>query len=123
MIENACLRPYPDLAKLQDCKELLAGLNGIVATTANVLSLAGNETRLKILFLLYAEHNLCVCDLSDVLGMNISAVSQHLRKLKDGGIIRDRKEGQTVFYSIAPDASGQIAVLIHPLQQPLSVLV
>ena len=47
------------------------------------LSSVGNSVRLKILYLLFEEKRLCVCDLSDILGMNISAISQHLRKIKE----------------------------------------
>jgi DNA-binding transcriptional ArsR family regulator len=46
------------------------------------------------------ENELCPCDLSDVLGMSIPAVSQHLRKLKDGNIIEARRDGQTIYYSL-----------------------
>ena len=42
-------------------------------------------------------------DLSDILGMNISAISQHLRKLKDGKIIISKKTGQTIFYSMSTE--------------------
>lgn len=54
---------------------------------SNILSLAGNNVRLKILFLLSQEQALCVCDLSDILEMKVSAISQHLRKLKDRNIV------------------------------------
>ncbi|WP_425291189.1 ArsR family transcriptional regulator [Spirosoma linguale] len=46
-----------------------------------MLNLAGNENRLKLIYLLKEEADLCVCDLSDILGMTIPAASQHLRKL------------------------------------------
>ncbi len=49
------------------------------------LALAGSEVRLKILFLLEEEKELCPCDLSDILGMSTPAISQHLRKLKACG--------------------------------------
>lgn len=65
------------------------------------MRLAGNETRLQILYLLALEQGLCPCDLSDILGLNISAISQHLRKLKDGNLVVHRKQAQTVFYRIA----------------------
>ncbi|WP_455566833.1 ArsR/SmtB family transcription factor [Rufibacter sediminis] len=81
----------------------MENVNETIQVLANALSLAGNEVRLKILFLLYEEQNLCVCDLSDVLGMNVSAISQHLRKLKDGNIIKSKKTGQTIFYSLNPE--------------------
>ncbi|MFQ6618930.1 MAG: ArsR/SmtB family transcription factor [Fidelibacterota bacterium] len=67
---------------------------------SEVLSLAGNETRLKILFLLSVERELCVCDLADITGMTISAISHQLRKLKDRGLIKNRRDGQTIFYSL-----------------------
>ena len=63
--------------------------------------MAGNKARLKMLFLLFEENGLCVCDLSDILEMNVSAVSQHLRKLKDAGIVEVEKQGQTSYYYIA----------------------
>jgi len=46
------------------------------------------------------EKELCPCDRADILGMTIPAVSQHLRKLKDGNIVKTRKEGQTIYYSL-----------------------
>jgi DNA-binding transcriptional ArsR family regulator len=118
MRQNQCIRAFPDEAKMQHCKELLTGMNGQFYAMSSVFNLAGNEARLKILYLLHEEHNLCVCDLSDVLGMTASAVSQHLRKLKDGGIIRDRKEGQTVFYFITPEHDALIATLLQQVYQP-----
>lgn len=55
-----------------------------------------------MLFLLNQEKELCPCDLSDILDMTIPAISQRLRKLKDGGIIQSRKSCQTIFYSVNP---------------------
>lgn len=62
--------------------------------------LAGNKVCLSILTLLQHKGKLRVCDLSDVLGMTMAAVSQHLRKLKDGGFVRTERVGQTIFYHI-----------------------
>ena len=64
-----------------------------------ILSLAGNSVRFNILYLLDIEGRLCVCDLSDILDISISAVSQHLRKLKDKNLITSVKEGQVIYYS------------------------
>jgi DNA-binding transcriptional ArsR family regulator len=49
------------------------------------------------------EKELCPCDLADILGMSIPAVSQHLRKLKDGNIVQTRKERQTIYYSLTQE--------------------
>jgi len=80
---------------------------------AAVLGLAGNAVRLKILHLLHEEGKLCPCDLSDVLGMNVSAVSQHLRKLKDGKLVETKRAGQTIFYSVTQEFLSVLKPLLH----------
>ena len=70
---------------------------------ANGLSLVGNSVRLKVLYLLFEEDRLCVCDLSDILGMNISAISQHLRKMKDRNLLETDREAQTIYYSLTAE--------------------
>lgn len=100
---NSCIRVFADTDHIKTCKTRMEKVNETIQTLANALNLAGNEVRLKILFLLYEEQNLCVCDLSDVLGMNVSAISQHLRKLKDGNLIKSKKTGQTIFYFLNPE--------------------
>ncbi|OSS39583.1 Arsenical resistance operon repressor [Christiangramia flava JLT2011] len=65
-----------------------------------LLSIAGNEVRLKILFLLNMENELCPCDIADILEMSVPAISQHIRKIKDAGFIKSRREGQTLYYSL-----------------------
>lgn len=97
---NICIREHADPVQIKNCKEKVAANEKSFSQLSGVLSLAGNEVRLKILYLLEEEKELCPCDLSDILGMSIPAISQHLRKMKDGGIIESRKAGQTVFYSL-----------------------
>jgi DNA-binding transcriptional ArsR family regulator len=72
--------------------------------------LVGNSVRLKILYLLFSEKRLCVCDLSDILDMNVSAISQHLRKMKDRNLIVMEREAQTKYYSLASEYKS----LLHP---------
>ncbi len=100
-MKNTCIRVFADINQINACKEKISHVDESAEYLANSLSLAGNAVRLKLLFLLQEEGQLCVCDLSDILGMNISAISQHLRKLKDGKIITSKKTGQTVFYSVS----------------------
>ncbi|GAC1599170.1 MAG: hypothetical protein NVS3B25_25850 [Hymenobacter sp.] len=94
-----CIRVFADTGHIQQCQQRLTQAAPALRSLAAVLALAGNEVRLQMLFLL-ADEQLCVCDLADVLQMNISAVSQHLRKLKDTGVVQARKVGQTVFYAL-----------------------
>ena len=60
----------------------------------------GDMTRIKILCVLF-QAELCVCDLAEVVGMTQSAVSHQLRILKQMKLVKNRREGKTVFYSLA----------------------
>ena len=100
MSNQSCIRLFADRKKIDACKERLAAEAAPIHQLSSVLALAGNEVRLKIMFLLHEEPELCPCDLSDILGMSVPAVSQHLRKMKDGNIVTTRREGQTLFYSL-----------------------
>lgn len=100
MENNSCIRIEADIEQISNCKQTIIELENSFDLLSNALSLAGNNVRLKILFLLFQEQELCVCDLSDILSMKISAISQHLRKLKDRNIIRPERKAQTIFYSL-----------------------
>ena len=103
MGNNSCIRQQADIEQINRCKDRVLELNDSFDYLSNGLELAGNIVRLKILFLLYEEKRLCVCDISDVLGMTISAVSQHLRKLKDRNLVETDREAQTIFYSLTKE--------------------
>jgi ArsR family transcriptional regulator, lead/cadmium/zinc/bismuth-responsive transcriptional repressor len=99
-MSETCIRVLADPVQISECKEEIKSKQQAFGRLSNVLSLVGNDVRLKILYLLDSEKDLCPCDLSDILRMTIPAISQHLRKMKDGGLIESRKVGQTIFYSI-----------------------
>jgi ArsR family transcriptional regulator, lead/cadmium/zinc/bismuth-responsive transcriptional repressor len=100
MEPTKCIRLFADEAQINECKKKLKANTASLSRLSKVLELASNEVRLKILYLLEEEDHLCPCDLSDILGISIPAVSQHLRKLKDGNIIEARRDGQTIYYSL-----------------------
>ena len=81
-----------------------------LADSAAVFSAIGSETRLKVLFLLSEAGELCVCDLSDILGQSVSRVSHQLRKLKDIGFVKTHKESPTIYYSISNNSFANILV-------------
>ncbi len=62
----------------------------------------GDPTRIKILYSLF-EAELCVCAIAELLGMTQSAISHQLKVLKDANLVRSRREGKTIFYSLADD--------------------
>lgn len=98
-MSDSCIRIEADIEQINKCKLLLEEQSQKIESMTSVLNLVGNTVRFNILYLLQQEGRLCVCDLSDILGISISAVSQHLRKLKDRQIIYSVKEGQTIYYS------------------------
>ena len=100
---DTCIRLFADQEQIKNCKYKLKTAQKSFAGLSNILALAGNEVRLKIVYLLEEEKELCPCDLADILGMTIPAISQHLRKLKDGNIVETRKEGQTIYYSLTQE--------------------
>ena len=60
----------------------------------------GDSTRMRILYALF-EAELCVCDIAELLGMTQSAISHQLRALKNVRLVRARREGKSIFYSLA----------------------
>jgi DNA-binding transcriptional ArsR family regulator len=116
--EISCIRVFADQVQIQTCKKQIKSVETSLTNLAQVLNLAGNEVRLKILYLLDQEKELCPCDISDILEMSVPAISQHLRKLKDANIIQFRKVGQTIFYSLKSNHLVIIKPLFQHIQQP-----
>lgn len=69
---------------------------------AELFKVFGDSTRIRILFVLF-EAEVCVCDLAAAMNMTVSAVSHQLKILKQNKLIKSRREGRSVFYSLADD--------------------
>lgn len=69
---------------------------------ADLFKIFGDSTRIKILYVL-SESEMCVCDIAQLLNMTQSAISHQLRILKQSRLVKFRKEGKTVFYSLLDD--------------------
>ena len=67
---------------------------------AELFKVFGDCTRIKILYVLF-ESEMCVCDLAQLLSMTQSAISHQLRSLKQSKLVKSRREGKTIFYSLA----------------------
>ncbi len=113
----SCIRQQADIQQIERCKEIISTKSEEIENLSNGLAMIGNSVRLKILYLLNQENRLCVCDLSDIIGISISAVSQHLRKLKDRSIIQAEKEAQTIFYSLNQNYSHILLPLLTILDE------
>ncbi len=69
---------------------------------ADLFKVFGDSTRIKILYVLF-ENEMCVYDIANVLNMTQSAISHQLRVLKQNRLVRFRKEGKTVLYTLADE--------------------
>lgn len=69
---------------------------------SELYKLFGDKTRVKILYVLLKKE-MCVCDIAKLLNMTISAISHQLKILKQASLVKFRREGKTVFYSLADD--------------------
>ena len=67
---------------------------------ADLFRIFADSTRIKILYVLF-ESEMCVCDIAQLLGMTQSAISHQLRSLKQSKLVKGRRDGKTVFYSLA----------------------
>ena len=72
----------------------------ILYDLAELFKVFGDSTRIKILYVLF-ESEMCVCDIAQLLNMNQSAISHQLRVLKQSKLVKYRRDGKTVFYSLA----------------------
>ncbi len=86
-----------------------------VSRVAGWFHALSDETRLEILNRL-SEGEQCVCDLTDLLETGQSRLSFHLKTLKDAGIVKDRREGRWVYYSLNPEVVDELEHFIQSLK-------
>lgn len=113
-----CIRAEADQAQIERGRAEIENFQKQFNELVAVLALAGNEVRLKILYLLSKEQELCPCDLADILKKSVPSVSQHLWKMRDGRIIISRKEGKTIYYSLENEALKDLKPMLENLQIP-----
>ncbi|NLJ59914.1 MAG: winged helix-turn-helix transcriptional regulator [Firmicutes bacterium] len=81
--------------RLNELKDRLPEVEGL----SQIFRVLGDETRTKLIYLLSLEE-LCVCDLAEVLGISVPAVSHHLRLLRAMRLVKHRRDGRSVYYSL-----------------------
>lgn len=77
---------------------------------AELFKIFGDSTRIKILYALF-EAEMCVCDIAALLNVSQSAVSHQLRVLKQSKLVKYRREGKTIYYSLDDDHVNQIILM------------
>lgn len=112
-INPKCIRKDIDDNLINQAQILIEEQKSLLKKKSNIFALVGNESRLSIVYLLLNHEKLCVCDISDILNISQSATSQHLRKLKDGNVIDNERDGSTIFYFIATELKAEMQQLIN----------
>lgn len=107
--DTTCLRITVDKDKIDYEKQQLILKQDMFSEKEKLFSLLGSEVRLKIVYLLLKYERLCVCDISDILCMKQSPVSQHLRKLKDAAILFSKREGLMINYYISSQYTQKLS--------------
>ncbi len=98
----------PICSLLHTHKDAILAVQEALPPEAAVLDLAelfrifGDSTRMRILYVL-SRRELCVCDIAGLLGMTVSAISHQLRILKAAKLVRWRRSGKAIFYTLADD--------------------
>ena len=96
----------------------IAKLEQRAAEAARLLKLLANENRLLILCRLVAEREMSVGDIADAVGLSQSALSQHLARMREEGLVATRREAQTVLYRIADPDTRRILALLKNIYCP-----
>ncbi len=85
--------------------------------TARLFHALADETRLRVIDCLLACEQ-CVCDLTEDLRMSQPLLSFHLKTLKDVGLLRDRREGRWIYYSLNPETLEEVREFVQSLKAP-----
>ena len=96
---DACSAKVVDAERVQQVKERLLDLDE-AGRVAELFKLLGDPTRTRLLFALLEAGELCVCDLAETVEVPESAVSHALRLLRTAGVVRNRRAGRMVYYSL-----------------------
>ncbi|HIE43362.1 MAG TPA: transcriptional regulator [Candidatus Omnitrophica bacterium] len=96
--KDICEVKYVDEAKVNAVKkEMLKDIE--INRLSETFGILSDSTRIKVIFAL-SKRELCVCDISNLLNISISAISHQLRILRNARLVKYRKEGKMVFYSL-----------------------
>ena len=87
---------------MNDCSYERVSVKEGLFDLSELFKIFGDSTRIRILYVLF-ESDMCVCGIAELLGMTQSAISHQLAVLKKAKLVRYRREGKTIFYSLSDD--------------------
>ena len=84
-----------------------------VTNVAKIFKALADETRLKIAYALTIEEELCVCDVSEIIGSSTATASHHLRYLRDLSLAKSERKGKLVYYALADHHVNQLVKIAY----------
>lgn len=97
--DDVCAIPCFDRERVEAARRLVSAEENVLPAMVALYKLLGNRTRLKILLAL-RQGELCVCDITHVLGLSVPATSHQLKLLREQGWVRMRNDGKMVYYEL-----------------------
>jgi ArsR family transcriptional regulator len=100
--------------------DMLDGMENAATLAAARLKALGHPVRLGIAVRLADEPDTCACDFADVFHVSQPTVSQHLKVLREAGLVRTKRRGTQICYSLDPAAVAELGALLAGLAQPVA---
>lgn len=113
--DDVCQVTCVDTAKVKRVQESVSKQNTMAVS--QLFKALSDDTRVKIVYALSTEDELCVCDVANIIGSSTATASHHLRLLRNMGLAKYRKEGKLVFYSLDDDHVKQLINIAFTHQQ------
>ncbi len=110
-----CIRAEADKHLIVDCIKLVEENKQVISELNQLLEVTANEVRFKILYLLKEKNKLCPCDMADIFGMTVPAISQHLSKLRKSKFVLSKRDGTTIQYYLNPTRKPFLHMLLGHL--------
>lgn len=104
-----------DLTTMDMATMDLAAFEANALEVAGLLRALGNEKRLMVLCKLVEQNEVTVGALAEAVGLSQSALSQHLARMRDEGIVAFRRDGQTIWYRLGDPRIAEMMALLHRL--------
>ncbi len=107
--KDICEVTNVDKAVCEEVKKQLPNLTKV----SQLFKALADETRLKIAYALTIEEELCVCDVSEIIGSSTATASHHLRFLRDLSLAKSRRKGKQIFYSLADHHVNELVKIAY----------
>ncbi|MFT8928396.1 MAG: metalloregulator ArsR/SmtB family transcription factor [Sporolactobacillus sp.] len=101
-----------DEAKVNRIQGILKNEADDLSRVVQLFKALADENRLKVIYALCQDKELCVCDVANIIGSSVATASHHLRLLRKQGLVKYRKDGKMAFYSLDDEHIKQLISIV-----------